>query len=370
MKIGILTFHYVDNYGAVLQTYALYRYLTSLGCTVEIIDYNNSSHRKKSTKKLSLIRTAIWSNIRKLIFGTKKHEGFELFRINKLNISSQKQINTKLEMIDFLKDGKFDYIFVGSDQVWNPKITGADSSYLLDIDNLPIQRVAYAASIGKSSVDNEWLKRLVEQIKGYKAVSVREKTAVNVIKMAGYDRKISVVADPVFLLDSTLWSEVAAQDDIPSNYILCYIMPGDNLIETNIEQTAKLMSKEHGLKLVFLGRREYKYFKKDGEDYIYASPELFLELFKNAGMILTNSFHGTAFSIIFQKNFYSFVNTNLSPERQLGSRIIDLLEICGLSSRCSNSIVHEFSSIDYEIVNNCVRGFVDKSEKFISESLL
>lgn len=365
MKIGILTFQYVDNYGAVLQAYALRKHLITKGYRVDIINYNNSKKRGKHRKVVSKIKTYIWSIFKMVVFGNKKKRAFDNFRTHHLEIKegeikNREQLNIKLK--------EYDAVIVGSDQVWNPSITGYDKSYLLDFDNIDY-KISYAASIGKSQVEAKWLNTIVNELKSFKGISVREKTARDMIIATNFDENIKVVLDPVFLLEDKEWNYISEECIVPNHYILCYIMPGDNNIVSSIEKSAKMLSKKHDIPIVYLGRKEYKKFNTDGYELINASPREFIGLFSKAEMVLTNSFHGTAFSIIFQKNFYSFVNSELSSTVQLGSRIKDLLDNFDLSNRCVCDEVTEMLDIEYSKPYKIIEKEIQESKEYLDSVL-
>ena len=148
-------------------------------------------------------------------------------------------------------------------------------------------------------------------------------------------------------------------------------MPGDKVLEKKIEKLAEEYKKITGNTVVFLGRKEYKRFKNDGKDFVSADPIEFVNLFKNADQIITNSFHGTAFSIIFNKSFYSLVNTQISGKRQLSSRVIDLLEELRLNMRLIDVMeTCDFSlEVEYETVNATLKKMKEHSRIFLIDAL-
>lgn len=369
MKTGILTFQFADNYGAVLQAYALMKYLSGLGAEAEIINYNNSIQRTVNRSTVNKLKSWLWAYVRRMIAGDGKHRFFEQFRREKLAICVPCLHNDQ-ELERYLSDNGFDSVVVGSDQVWNPLITGKDLSYLLHFQNEGIKKLSYAASFGQTKVEKEWVQSVVNSIKSFRAVSVRETTAKRILKEGGATEEIAVVADPVFLLDGDEWGRLSEALEFPKRkYLLCYIMPGDKTVERAIEASAKKLSRERKLDIIFLGRKEYKKFANDGLDLVNASPEEFISLFRNAEAILTNSFHGTAFSVIFEKEFYSFVNPSLAGESQLGSRITDLLNELGLSDRCIQGVLGDPHDLDPEEVRRKRTAFVNRSKAYLHKAL-
>lgn len=367
MKIGIISFQYVDNYGAILQTYALRTFLNNLGHDVTIINYNNIKLRQKKLNILLKAKSNIWRIVRLILTGKSKHLAFEHFRKNYLNINDQ-IINDRSSLIDYVNKNQFDYLITGSDQVWNPDITNSDTSYLLDMKLDKTKKISYAASFGKTLVQSDWIQKVELALQDFKAVSIRESSAKKMIENETNKFNISVVSDPVFLLNIKDWKSVASEIYV-RNYILCYIMPGDKRIEKMIEVSAKNISKNTGLPVIFLGRKEYKRFRSDGLDKFNASPTDFLGYIYNASYVLTNSFHGTAFSIIFRKQFYSFINDNLPCNKQLSSRIIDLLNELGLYDRCKSKTINSWEQLYISKYDEAFNSYKERSIDFLTESL-
>lgn len=363
MKIGILTFQFVDNYGAILQAYALKKSLSDNNNEVSIINYDNYKLRASGRSKISKNKTKVWNCIRRFIFGNKKHKGFDRFRKKYLEINNE-PICDITGFSNYINSHDYDCYIVGSDQVWNPLITNYDETYLLNTIPENKLKIAYAASFGLTSVDKNWLDVVATSLDRFDKVSVREANARKCLINAGVQKDIGVVADPVFLLEQEKWDIIADKKNI-GDYILCYIMPGDKYVEKNIEKNAHLLREKFGYKIIYIGRKEYKKFRPDGKDIIDASPADFLGYFKDAKIVLTNSFHGTAFSIIFRKEFYTFVNPNIDDTKQLSSRIVDLLSECALENRCVTKEKIEFSSVHYEASNDKIESFVNRSKLFI-----
>lgn len=368
MKIGILTYQYAMNYGALLQAYALKSYLESLKHEVEILNYDTSYLYNQQRSLKSKIISRAWSVVRNGLGGRKKNKKFELFRNDFLKLKSP-VLTSGACLKEYLKNKEFDAFIVGSDQVWNPEINGNDFTYYLEFVSDEI-KISYAASFGVSSLDEKITNQIVELVSTFNAVSVREKTGLNILK--DLRNKAEVVLDPVFLPNIETWNTLADIKKVaPEKYLLCYVMPGDKVLEKKIEKLAEEYKKITGNTVVFLGRKEYKRFKNDGKDFVSADPIEFVNLFKNADQIITNSFHGTAFSIIFNKSFYSLVNTQISGKRQLSSRVIDLLEELRLNMRLIDVMeTCDFSlEVEYETVNATLKKMKEHSRIFLIDAL-
>lgn len=368
MKIGILTYQYAMNYGAVLQAFALKNYLSYCGYETSIINYDSSylysQNRSFSAKAVS----AIWNFFKSFMGSKKKKQKFDCFRRDKLKLRNE-VMSDKKTLKKYLECNHFDAIIVGSDQVWNQEINGNDDVYYLNIEN-DILKISYAASFGVSNICRDAQFHMKECLKKFNAISVRENTGRKII--ANMRLTSEVVLDPVFLLDKAQWEKLMPELPLEKDpYILCYILPGDSAVEQKIEDTARQLRRETGKKLVFLGRREYKRFLNDGKDYVSASPEEFINLFKFADTVVTNSFHGTAFSLIFEKCFCSIVNKDIRGERQLSSRLSDLLHNLGADNRLF-SIKDDIclpNKKDYIKINVKLKELIGKSKEFLYRAL-
>lgn len=364
MKIGILTFHNAINYGAVLQVYALKKTLEKNGADVSVINY----HNEKVTKM---------AKIRKLEnkFKLKKYIKYQLLdvpfnkKVKKFGTFSEKhlQLNKKpLGKADLkMLNNEFDKFVVGSDQVWNFKITGSDQTYLLDFVDDNQKKMSYAASIGLTEIqkgDISYYDTYLEQIQN---ISVREQEAIKIIqsnRLVSDPSKVKVVLDPTFLLDKNEWNtQFNLAKDTNEKYLLVYAF----LDYKYLKDVVKKIAKEKGLKILWItASLEYDLQIKYIRD---ASPEKFLELFYNASYIITNSFHGTAFAINFNKEF----NVELLVKNsKVNSRMVNILRLVGLENRLVTSDVnYETNEIDYSKVNQHLAKERQQSLMFITNSM-
>lgn len=317
MKIGILTFHRASNYGAVLQAYALSEVVREFEPDTEIIDYYcpevEMCHYPKNVFKRQKFLSACIHYYGKC----KKYGIFESFRGRKLKLSEK----YTRENIAFAS-GKYDLFISGSDQVWSKKYSGMDTTYLLDFEKDSAKKYSYAASFGFTSFPEGTKETYESLLKRFSAVSVREKSAEELMKNeCGIDAFMSL--DPTLILDREKWRKFAKLPDRSKKYILIYhVQPPVSLINY-----AKKLSAETGYEIVYLNssytsHRELNHAR-------FSSPEEFVGWFLNAEYVLTNSFHGTAFSVIFHKNLVVELKTKLSTN----TRSRDLLAICGLGAR-------------------------------------
>ena len=336
MKIGILTFSNALNFGAALQAFALQKGIEHCGIAAELIEYHNpqidNMHKMLPvfSKSLSL-KARIYNLLYNIVFFPRRVRYAFFFRDEK---RSAKLYPCTIKEID----GQYDTIIVGSDQVFNLKLTGNDRNYFLSFSNKAI-KTSYAASMG--IFDREKRDEYLKDLSDFKYVSVREDTAARVL-LSEIGIKAEVVPDPVFLLDALEWrQQLKLHSQKNEKYLLIYA-----LIENiDLYRLASEIAKVNDLKIISIT----KALKPKGRADRYvknAGPKEFLRYIDNADYIVTNSFHGTAFSIIFNKQFTTILPQN-APER-----ITDLLHQLGIEERAVDNIdKYEKTNIDYSRVN-------------------
>ena len=330
MKIGIITFHCADNYGAVLQTAALYQKLKELfdSSDIYIVDYRPDSIVKPYTLIKAKNTYQLVASIFQLPFSLWRKYNFNKFRDSFFQLLN-------LRNIDYL-----DFLVCGSDQIWNSEITGGIDPYFFGvIEGFKGKVIAYAASDG-GDLTNININSIQPFLARFEFVSVRERTML--ASLEKYCKDISVALDPVFLPDITFWQKIASRQKY-GNYILIYqLSRNDRLLEDAYQLAAQT-----GKRLIEIGYGfPYKRILKIKHKIlpIVSLPD-FLSLFIHADYILTNSFHGTAFSIIFNKPFCTYIVDNDKKNK----RIEDLLSDIGLRNRCVTQI-NKLEKIDYNNV--------------------
>lgn len=340
-RIAIITFHRADNYGGVLQAFALQKTIMDLGYEVHIIDYSP----RKICKNYDLIDTCSLKRFIKSLLTYKerksKKNAFDNFRKKNLNIS---QSVTYSELSNFSK--RYDKLITGSDQVWNYELTASDGVYFLDFVEDSKKKISYAASFGIADIPKEKIEWYREKISSFAQISVREKTGVELVKKLS-GRYAENDIDPVFLLKKETWESIFNKRPIESKYIFLY------MCNTDIINFAKQIADDKNIKIVKLVNAKAVLHTKlnVGNDYIDLSPEDFLSYIYHADYVLTGSFHAMAFSIIFNKKF---MVKSLDKD---GSRIFDLLDITNLQGRLvSNSTALEdmYKDINWDCVNRVV----------------
>lgn len=338
-KIGIITILKVNNYGAELQAYATQKVLQLMGYDAEIIDYlfyKNPRHKRtqmsKPTARMSL-RKHLQELLYPIVAQWKARNYRELQRVRDAKFERFHDENTKqsvcYDTIDKLKSAKLDYdvLMTGSDQVWNPGIYSSLDPYLLRFGDDSLRRIAYAASFGVSQLPDDVRNYYREALMRYSAIGVREDNAVNLVKnLSGKDAKL--VLDPTLLLDKEQWMKVAKPvEGLPDKpYVLIYELSDIPYIK----QVAMYMSEKTGMPIVRICKNASLEDKEDDIlNIIDAGPAEFLYLFDKAGYVVTNSFHGTAFSINFGKQFYTVIPLGKSNN----SRQKSILKLMGCEER-------------------------------------
>lgn len=356
-KVELLTFHGSVNYGAVLQGYALYKRIEDLGLYCEVIDYNRIRHHQNYLR--INWRSGIKSVLFQLFLYPKKyqlHRKFNRFVTSHLNLS-EKAYNgyNALNSSDFQPD---DYYLIGSDQVWNSRLTEKNYHYFLDFVNSK-NKFSYASSFGVSDIE-DWEDKgvILDLLRQFRRISVREETGQAIIKRyLGID--VDVVCDPTFLLTSENWRQIAVAPR-QKNYILLFLLSYNEVLI----ESAKRLADEGGLEIINLAYSVKNIPMVKNVECV--SPEEFLGYIDNAEYVLTNSFHGFALSLNFNKQVIVALS-NIGRN----SRIIDLAQRYGVSNRIidNEDAVRTIESIDYQIVNRKIDSDRQKSVKYLEEVL-
>jgi len=322
VKICLVTIHASTNYGGVLQSYATQKSLENFG-EVKILDYRN----KFINKHMQLIRFGI--NPRDILRIAK--DLFRLYPRYRVINKFQKFINNRMNLHIFDRsqlsclEDEFDVFITGSDQVWNPKVLGEngefDSIYLLNFVESK-RKISYASSIGSYVVSDE--DELMVALQSFDKLSLRESDSViDVSKIL--DRDVSHVLDPTLLLSKNQWIDMLNLLNYKVNkneYIFLYAIERDALFI----ETVNFFSKKLGIDIVIVDQDPFINLSVT-QHYRSASPEFFLSLLLNAELVITNSFHGAAFSVNFERSFFA----TLPPSSP--NRVTSFLTSVGLGTR-------------------------------------
>ena len=342
-KIAILTFFKSGNFGGELQAYALQKKLRVLGYDVEVLHQlrpNNKEFVKtknflpiinlvdkvsKKNKINSFLSKKI-SSVASIVFNKRyrlRQDRFNDFEDNHINLT--KKI---FRSFDDLYDQKFDYdiFIVGSDQVWNYTNGFSPEPYFLTFVKNNAKKISYAASIGHSVIPDEIKGQYVNWFNNIDFISTREEQAEEIVKKLT-DKEAITVLDPTFLIKKEEWlSYLPTREIINTPYLLIY-----TLVESPyIFKLAREIADKKKLKIVRVISQCWTREHPDGVKNIYdAGPIEFVSLFQHASFVLTNSFHGTAFSINFNIPFFSIPRKT----KKNNSRFINILNQTNLSDR-------------------------------------
>lgn len=369
-KVGTITFHRSKNYGAILQAYALQKVLTEMGHVSEIIDYCPPRRGTKALSQFSRIRHFVWQRIvRKMITAEKREKKTEEFRRKYLQLSSVKYFDPEAL---HASPPLFDAYITGSDQVWNPKNNDNDSSYFLAFAPPGKTRISYAPSFGVTQIPDGLANQYRKWLNQIHRISSREVEGRQIIaRLTGRDAEI--VLDPTLLLDEEQWQKIASQCENAEPYILSYYMPGDKAVNESITRISRHLSAHTGWGVICIGQREYMRMHPFKRSIFDAGPAEFLGLIQNASFVVTNSFHGTAFSINYKKPFLVPINQKLLPEKALSSRITSLLKTLKLENQLlpigKEVLAKSLIDIDYRAVESILQNEKKRSIDFLKNSL-
>lgn len=346
MRTITVTTHRAKNYGAVLQAYALHKTLLKLGFQNELLDTPNEDNSVFEKVSFSSFRSFLITNYMNFLrlFRYKKMKkqlyGFKQFVDDNIKCTrkyySLEEVNLDMSDIDCL--------ITGSDQVF--AVDCKINQFLFDLRFLNFgdscsKRVSYAASAGNLNLNETEKNLLLTNLKKFDFISLREPSLKSYYEgFLDYDFRVDL--DPTLLLKNDEWEQLKLERKIPEDYIFCYSLLGNE----NLEKVIHYLREKLHLKVVCLQADPHKRIKAD--KYIFdASPIDFLSYIKYSSFVVTTSFHGTAFSVIFEKEFLTLVKNYKSE------RMSDLLSTLGLE-RC---IVKESElnlivpNIDYSLVN-------------------
>lgn len=349
-KVGILTFQNAINYGAFLQTYALQEILSDIAEVCEVINYKadfiekdyNPFRIKKNIVK-SLGRIILKSKIE-----IEKSKIFQRSSNQYLNLSTECKTTEKLKEVC----EKYDIVYCGSDQIWNCRITKNDLNYFLPFALEKTKKCSYAASFGTFDI-SKLSENAVDALNQFNKISVREESSVETLsrKVENSD-KIEVDLDPTLLLDKNDWSVFGKAIKEETPYILIYCVKAPNtLIKKAIE-----FSKEHNIRIIQI--HYYKVKNKNINYVLDAGPSEFVSYFKNAKYVFTDSFHGTVFSIIFNK---LFVTEMTLTDGTYNNRVAALLKLLELENRTIESGINPIEPINWSEVNTSLSSLRNNS---------
>jgi hypothetical protein len=354
-KAGIITYHFAANYGAVLQCFALKRALCSLGLKASVLNFVS----REQAANNALYRP--WNSIGNIVKNAflipfhrprrRRMARFREFMDTHLLEDSPSTLRDVSALEQFVRNNHFDFLVSGSDQVWNPAIKDFNDAFFLPFATTAA-KIGYAVSTG--GVPASALEPYRPSMGDFSAITVREKSTAAVLQSV-MGKSYEEVCDPVFLLGQDEWRKKTIV--VPKkNYLLCYFVKSRALPQKIA--LSRHIARSRGLRLVMLSPRitKYNFFCNVLSD---CGPCEFLSWFLNAGYVCTDSFHGTAFSLLFNRDFTTCeLKENANDGRKTG-----LLKKVGASARI-HYLGEEWSdqpNLDYDSVNKVLHDWKTES---------
>lgn len=366
MKIAFITLSCAYNYGAVLQTYATYRFLQDLGHDAKLIDYTADSYqidrpdfvyRHTERWKKNFIFRFLWRQTRYRT-ARRKREHFRSFVRAQVPMTIPYFSNEELRR----EPPEADLYITGSDQIWNTDFTAdgqPELPYFLDFLPDTAHRIAYASSFGKPALREDEEPVICGLLKRFSAIGVREDAGQKIVEELGL--KANVVVDPTLLVERQVWNELAAPRVCREPYALVFLIFPD----AELLQNAKELARKRGLRLIVVS----SYPSRTRNTVAMPKVEQWLSYFRHAEIIFTDSFHATVFSLMFERNFV------VSTRAKYNSRIDTLLNRAGICERatknCSLDALEDILSqrSDYEKVRERLGSFIEESKTWFTRVL-
>ena len=366
MRITTITCHNVYNAGASLQAFALQAYLNQLGHDVRIINYIpdylrhyvlwGGAYGKYNRSGIRAIYSLLKlpERLLNLIF-SKRRKAF--IRFNKKYLKLTTRIySTNLELKKNIPEA--DIYIAGSDQIWNTSVkNGKDPAFYLDFAPEKCIKASYAASFSTLGIEDDYKLYVRNLLSKLDYISVRESTGLKILNDLNIQNG-TLVLDPVFLLDQKFWYHFSSSIDESlqeEKYIFIYDFDRLPLIRKIAEKIASV----NKWKIYSLQKLPYS-----DKNFWNTGPLEFLSLIKNSQFVLSNSFHATAFSIIYKKQFLVF-----NRKESINTRMKDLVDRLGLSERLLSQCETQFNDIDYSLVNIKLINAVDDSRNYLNTVL-
>ncbi len=354
-KIGILTFHGSHNYGSMLQAYALQHYLESIGHKVKVINLRPPKNRRmyafpldpRTRYRKRAIKTIL--HVNRLYGESLKWMKFEKFLSNDIHLT-EKVYSSWQDVKKDINKQKFDIIITGGDQIWNMRCYDFDESYYLPDKIDGIRKISYGPSMGPNllrTATDEEISFIQTHLADYDAISVREAEMEEFLSKL-LKKEIQVVADPAILLKAEDYTPCIKKEPIIKGKYVFYYSPFKNEVAENI---ALLIGEQ--LKIPVVSPIT---FNKKMNSYLKVGPWEFLNLFKNAELVIGKSFHLIVFSLLFHKRFFTI-------DRTKDSRINNILEYYNLTSRGDINKENYLQFLDEEINFDRIDALLENDRK-------
>lgn len=360
-SIGVITWHYYQNYGSMLQTFALVKALRDLGYIVRVINYRNPKFGK-----VPFIKRLIYSVARLLPESFVRNQLPQLYfpsiRFRKyFNETKEESLISKLEK----QCSEFDAIICGSDQIWAPNVF--NPIYLLNFVPDKKRKISYAASIGLNQIPSHLIPEYTKLLSRFYKISVRESSG-SVLLLKNCNILSTVVLDPTLLIASEYWHKLSMIPKIDRPYIFCYILKEDHGYKNAIIKYGERM----GLPIYGISacKNDYSWMNQLSQRGI--GPKDFLGLIENAHTVITDSYHGTIFSLLFHKRFISIQRFSESETLCQNSRIEQLKAYFPIESNvveCSETTDLTYKDVDWNSFESKLTRLRANSINYLKESL-
>lgn len=375
-KLALVTCYYQDNIGSMLQAYATQKVCIKLGYDCEHINIAKLQNKIKIKKiffymkqifNIQILKEIIIKRSKRIIAGyvfkstiglniNKRKEKFEEFRISHFILSPA------YSSVDKLKKAckRYEAVIVGSDQLWLPSNIYADYFTLNWVPD-HIKKISYATSFGVSCLSSKTMLKAKKFLARIEFISVRENSGKKIVKEC-LNTSVPVVCDPTLLLGNKEWDELKTRDKIiKTPYVFCYILGS----EKEIREFALRIKQNTGYELVTLPHLERI------EDEIYSDINLyeigpceFLNLIYNAEYIITDSFHGSVFSMIYRKKFWTFKRMKEDGILNTNGRIESLFSLLGITKCLIDGAGEINQYIDMQLDYNCIEEKIEKYREY------
>lgn len=358
-KVAILTIHVGINFGSVLQTIATSEIIKRLGFLPIIVNYipERATLRRYIRGAFSSPVKLLWRTIFLPVY-LKNNSVYRNYLQRHVELSAPIYDSDDFTELCPMSDA---YV-VGSDQVWNSiHNEGFNGRYFFEGIDTDSPKIAFCSSFGRNSIDEEEQSKVRSLLSGFKAISVREDSGVNILRDMGIEA--GQLVDPTFLFTKEDWTAYASPRIEKNPYVLIYT-PYNTVDSSIIYRAARRLADNHGLKIVTFSWTAKRDSRVD-RTAVFANPGDFLSLMLYAKYVITNSFHGTAFSINLNKQFWVFQPSAFS------TRIESILNLTGLKDRMLTGELtdnHE-ERIDYDKINAILDSERLKSIDFLKKAL-
>lgn len=361
-RIGLITWHYYNNFGSRLQAFALLRVVSNLGYNARFINYRNAAIELLPTYKRVLISVLLHLpySICKII---NNRIDYTSLRFEKDFLTQSKLFADKMSLKK--EASGYDSIICGSDQIWAPNVY--NPIYMLDFVPNEVNKISYAASIGLDSIPVDMVENYKKYIGRINHVSVREDKGKEILKkQCGIDA--TVVLDPTLMLPKPEWDKIKKLSKVKEKYIFCYFLKKDHQYKDLVKDFAK--NKGYAIYGVSDNSDDASWMHL--YDFRSVGPCEFIGLIEGSEGIFTDSYHGTIFSMIYHKPFTLFERFNSSDKICQNSRIEQLKKYFGIDEnvvRVDSLNTVKLNPVDYEAFEKSLALLREHSMSFLKNAL-